>query len=202
MKKSVFKSNPKQKLSDPSTWVDQHADAMYRYAILQVRDPRIAEELVQETFLSALQAQNSFQGRASERSWLIGILKHKIIDHIRKSSRERSVEDIEALTNEADKLFDESGRWKPELAPSDWNLDAKSLLEQKEFWEVLKSCLSALSGRAADAFTLREIEELKSEEVCKVLNITPTNLWVLLHRARLQLRRCLEVKWFNKQEGR
>jgi len=199
MKKQEIKNT--RKLSDPEKWVDTHGNALYRYALLELRDPQSAEEVVQETFLSALQARDRFEGRSSERSWLIGILKHKIVDLIRKRVRERPYQNIETLSDEMEKLFDEKGHWKSDQIPSDWALNAKALLEQKEFWEVLKSCLSKLPQRTADAFTLREIEELKGEEVCKVLDITSTNLWVLIHRARIQLRRCLEINWFNRKKG-
>ena len=202
MKKIPGNPNSASKISNPESWVDQHGDALFRYAILQLRDPRVAEEVVQETFVSALQAKDRFEGRSTERSWLIGILKHKIIDHIRKSYRERPVENLDVLQDEVENLFDDAGHWKKDQMPGQWGVNAKSLLEQKEFWEILRGCLSNLPQRAADAFSLREIEEMKSDQVCKVLNITPTNLWVLLHRARIQLRRCLELKWFNQKERR
>ncbi len=193
----------KNSLSNPSEWVDKHGDALYRYALLQLRNQKTAEEVVQETFVSALQSKDRFEGRSNERSWFIGILKHKIIDHIRKSYRERAAENLDVLGDELETMFDpETGHWRKDTAPTEWNLNADQLLEKKEFWEVLRSCLANLPQKAADAFSLKEIEEMKTEEICKVLNITPTNLWVMLHRARMQLRRCLEVKWFNKKEGR
>lgn len=188
-------------LSDPATWVDQHGDYLYRNALLRIQNEDLAEELVQETFLAALNARSRFSGRSSERTWLVGILKHKIVDHFRKDSREHPIEEIGQLPCEAERPFAEEGQSKGHwrvadgMGPMDWGATPSAILEQKEFWEILNACLSALPSRLAHSFTLREIEGLSSQEVCKVLNITATNLWVMLHRCRMQLRRCIEMKW-------
>jgi len=184
--------------TDPATWVDRHGDSLYRFALSRVRDPAVAEEVVQETFVSALQARGRFSGQSSERTWLVGILKHKIIDHFRRQRREQPVEDVEALTDELDALFDASGHWKMHegAGPIEWGTDAETLLAQQEFLEVLERCLMKLPQRLAQAFSLRELEELTTKEICQALQISPTNLWVILHRARRQLRQCLEVNWF------
>lgn len=185
---------------DPDRWVDEHGDCLFRYALLRVRDDSVAEDLVQETFLAGLKAAERFAGQSSERSWLVGILKHKIIDHIRKSCRERPVERLDELPKNLAEQFDEINHWRVDdgFGPKDWGPDAAQACEQKEFWGVLDGCLSKLPARMAQAFMLREMEDAGSEEVCKALAITPTNLWVLLHRARMQLRQCLETNWFVK----
>jgi RNA polymerase sigma-70 factor (ECF subfamily) len=186
-------------LSDPEHWVDEHGDYLYRYALFRLHDAQLAEDMVQETFLAALHAQERFSGRSSEKTWLVGILKHKIADHIRKVSRERSFGDTESSIDIEEDLFDEAGKWK--IAPTAWDTDPSSTLENKEFWEVLKRCLSDLPDRLSDAFSLREMDGLSTKEICKLLNVSATNLWVMLHRARMRLRRCLELNWFEHTEG-
>lgn len=183
---------------DPEAWVEAHGDALYRFALLRLRDPRLAEEIVQETFLAALQSRDRFLGQSSERSWLIGILKHKVIDHFRKNSRERPADDIGSSEDDPEGAFDGNGHWKrDETGPAEWAADPDLLLERKEFWTAMERCLSKLPSQMASAFSLREIDEYDSREVCEVLAISASNLWVLLHRARMQLRKCLEVHYFG-----
>ena len=185
--------------SDPEKWVDLHGNALYRFALLRLRDPKLAEDAVQETLLAALQARDRFSGASSERSWLIGILKHKVIDAFRKISRESQIEDAAQFEDEMEGVFDENGHWKrDETGPAEWNADPDRLLERKEFWVALDRCLSKLPARMAHVFSLREIDDVSSEEVCAALNISASNLWVLMHRARMQLRKCLEVHFFGK----
>ena len=182
-------------MPDPETWIDQYGDYLYRYALTRLQDSAAAEDLVQETFLAALNARENFEGRSSVTTWLTGILKHKLIDHLRKESREQSVKDVESFTPRLDELFDEKGKWKTE--PSKWTVNPTELYERKEFWRILARCLTELSGRLVQAFTLRELEELSTEEICKVLNASATNVWVMLYRARMYMRRCLEINWFG-----
>lgn len=191
-----------QQPPDPSLWVDEHGDYLFKYAVFRLRDAALAEDIVQETLLAALQAYESFKGRGSERTWLVGILKHKVIDHFRRASRETPLDMNEGRSFEHDELFRSSGEWRhhwqPEHAPVEWQATPEGLLEQTEFWEVFMRCLAPLPERTANAFTLREVEGLTSEEVCEVLTISPNNLWVMLHRARMQLRHCLEINWFRR----
>jgi len=187
----------KRHVPDPETWVDQYGDYLYRFALTRIRDRAAAEDLVQETFLAALHARENFKGRSSVTTWLAGILKHKIIDHIRKESRNQPVEDVEPFVPTFDDLFDEKGKWK--IGPSKWTVSPMELYEQKEFMKILTLCLSELSGRLAQVFTLRELEELSTKEICKVFDISATNVWVMLYRARMLLRRCLEINWFGSK---
>jgi len=181
---------------DPAEWIDAYGDMLFRYALVRLRDQGLAEDVVQETFLSALASRQNFAGRSTERTWLVGILKHKIVDILRKRSRERPVDDFEALQDMGKEDFDETGRWR--VKPASWTTDSSTLYQQKEFWEVLEACLSDLPERLAAAFSLRELEEMETKELCKVLHISPTNLWVMLHRARHRLRGCLEENWFDR----
>jgi RNA polymerase sigma-70 factor (ECF subfamily) len=184
-------------LDDPATWVDEHGDALFRYALLRVRERATAEDVVQETFLAAVKSKNEFQGGSEVRTWLIGILRHKIGDHFRKNGREVQAEGTDDADPTIDNWFDKKGFWvKP---PRTWDVNPAELAERQEFWLVLQGCMDALPGRAGEAFSLRVVNDTEADEVCKVLGITTTNLWVLLHRARARLRACLEEKWFDRQ---
>jgi RNA polymerase sigma-70 factor (TIGR02943 family) len=178
---------------DPASWVKSHGDAMYRYALGRVRDPEAAQNLVQEAFVAALKGKDRFSGRSTERTWLIGILKHKVIDHFRAGAREASTEHVEDLADQTDSLFRTNGRWKN--GPSDWGRDPEAAATSLDFWRVLESCIGKLPQRQATAFSCREVDGMETAEICKNLEITETNLWVTLHRARAGLRRCLELNW-------
>ena len=185
--------------SDPEQWLDRHGDALYRYALLRLRDPELAEEIVQECLVSALASRASFAGRSAERTWLISILKRKLIDHLRRLRRERPSDDRDDLqsTDQVEAaVFDEKGLWK--TSPSAWGGDPRAHLEKREFWSVVRRCLQALPSSLAEAFLLREMDQVESREICEVLDLSPTNLWTRLHRARLSLRACLEVHWFGR----
>ncbi len=180
---------------NPETWVDHYGDYLYRFTISRVRDPSIAEDLVQETFLAALDSIKSFASRSSPKTWLTGILKHKIIDYFRRKAKEPSGDDIETSMQVLEGLFDAKGQWKVE--PVEWAANPQDLYEKQEFIKAINDCLSELSSRLASVFILREIIGETTEEICKVLDITATNCWVILYRARMYLRRCLEVGWFK-----
>ena len=181
--------------TDPSIWVDQYGDYLYGYAFSRIQDPALAEDLVQETFVAALKSHERFEGHSSERTWLTSILRHKVVDHLRKASREQPMENLDVSAASMDEHFDEKGKWK--AGPAKWKTNPTELLEQKDFLRVLSHCLSGLSGNLAKVFRLREMDGLSTDEICKVLNITATNCWVILHRARMGMRKCLEVNWFE-----
>jgi RNA polymerase sigma-70 factor, ECF subfamily len=187
----------KEAASDPThavRWLDEHGDALYAYALPRVRNPDVAEDLVQETLLAAIKAHKDFAGLSAERTWLIGILKHKLIDHLRKSARQRPLSELDAdLTEE---FFDSRGQWK--VSAPEFQGRPEALLEREEFRQVLQSCLSKLPSRIAQLFWLREAEDVGTDELCQEMGITPTNVWTMLHRARLGLRRCLGENWFGK----
>ena len=188
-------SNSDNRTLDPETWVDQYGDYLYNYTISRVHDPNVAEDLVQETFLAALRSRDNFKFRSSERTWLTGIIKNKIVDYFRRQAKERLYDDVESQTGSLDELFNQKGQW--EIKPAEWNTDPLKVYEQHQFMKVLHDCLTKLSGRMASAFILREIMGKDTKEICKILNITATNCWVILHRSRMHLRRCLEIKWFT-----
>jgi RNA polymerase sigma-70 factor (ECF subfamily) len=189
-------ADPKHSLGDPEHWVDRYGDDLFRFALARVRQEPLAEDLVQETFLAALQARSSFKGKSSPKSWLFGILKHKIIDHFRKSVREKPVDGEQLQQTSVEALFKENGSWR--IAPRKWEIDQDHILEQKQFLDVFYRCMARLPERLARLFTLREIDGLSTEELCKEMDITATNSWVMLYRARMGLRRCLETNWIEK----
>jgi RNA polymerase sigma-70 factor (ECF subfamily) len=193
-----------EQLVDPTTWVDEYGDYLLRYALSFVRDKQLAEDLVQETFLAALQSRSSFRGQSSEKTWLIGILKHKAIDHYRKTRRHSQFEDGEDA--DLQDGFVNSGKWvgfwQTGLEPRDWQFNPQRSAEQSAFRGILDGCLSQLSPRIAMAFQLREIDQRDTAEICLELNISESNLWVMLHRARLCLRRCIESHWLGRPGGR
>lgn len=192
-------------LSDPGGWVARHGDYLFRFAMKRVRDEAVAEDVVQETFLAALKARDRFAGQSTERTWLTGILKNKIIDHFRRSGREVSFE-VDDRTGAGEDNYvpsgPESGNWAPDKRPADWQLNPGDRAEQQEFWEYLNRCLDSLDHKYSLVFVLREIEEMVTEEICNVLDVTSTNLRVILYRARKQLRACLESHWLEKRKGR
>jgi len=177
--------------------LEQHRRYLLRYALLHLRDASAAEDAVQETLLAAVQGGAQYTGRSSLRTWLTGILKHKIIDHVRRAGREQPLESPveDGDGDPVDLLFAEDGHWRD--WPSHWQTPDRSL-ESKEFWGVFELCMQSMPSRTGRVFVMRELLDLTTEEICKELGITPNNCWVLLHRARLSLRECLENRWFGK----
>jgi RNA polymerase sigma-70 factor (ECF subfamily) len=189
---------------DATKWLDEHGNYLFRYAVFRLRDDNAAEDAVQETFLAALRAYGNFQGRGSERTWLVGILKHKIVDHFRRVGREAPLGEETDEAPDHHEFFDRSdgwqGHWNPNYAPTDWQATPAELIERNDFWKIFGDCLSPLPQRTASAFALREIDGLSSEEICEILSVKVNNLWVMLHRARLHLRNCLEMNWFKSEQ--
>jgi len=180
-------------LSSPASaadWLAAHGDALYRHAYARLRDAMAAEDAVQETLLAALKGHQRFAGRSSERTWLIGILNNKVVDLLRRQGRERSLSQADISEEQLEELlFAADGHWRH--PPAAWG-DPADILERESFWEALVRCLDALPPRHAQAFTLCEIDGLMGAEAGKVLGMTATNLWVVLHRVRLRLRECLD----------
>ena len=193
---SSVNSNPNS--PDPNAWLTEHGDVLFRYALSRTRDRAAAEDAVQETLLAALSAYQTFRGGSSERTWLIGILRHKIIDHVRKATREPKSTDPHSGADPATDEFTEKGKWR--AGPQSWGGNPREAFEKQEFWDVFEKCLGRLPSRTATAYTLRELDDLPSEEICEILDASATNLWTLLHRARLWLRKCLEMNWFGGDE--
>lgn len=182
---------------DSELWVERYGDMLFRFTLVRVKDAVAAEEIVQVTLLAALQSKNSFAGKSTEKSWLFGILKHKIMDHFRSLKTQRTYEI--AQDEDADpyeNAYNESGHWIS--PPRDWETNPEKAAENAELMTALADCLDGLSEKFRNIFVLKEVEGMKSEDICKEMEINPTNLWVILHRARNQLKKCLEAKHWNK----
>jgi RNA polymerase sigma-70 factor (ECF subfamily) len=185
--------------------LDPHRGYLLRVARLQLRDEALAEDVVQETLLAALSG-GGFSGRSSLRTWLTGILKHKIVDAIRRKQREPTAAsafgDIESEMDveDLDAKFTERGSWNAQ--PADWG-DPEAALNQRRFLDMMEVCLEKLPPNTARVFMMREVMELETDEICKELAINANNLWVILYRARMALRQCLEQNWFagNRRPG-
>lgn len=187
--------NPKT--LDPEEWVDEYGDYLYRYATSRLRDASAAEEVLQETFLSGIRHLEQFSGRGSQRGWLLGIMKRKIVDYIRQRSR---YDRDHSYSNESDpslRLFDEMGAWR-NVESLGASPDDK--IESRELWQVVRECLQNLPVSQADVFTLSVMEEMDAEDICCQLDITPNNYWVRMHRARLGLASCVGSRWFQETE--
>lgn len=177
-----------------NVWLNEHGDYLYRFALARLRDPQLAEDAVQETLLASIN-NNSFSGESSARTWLTAILKHKIIDIQRKRIREQPLSDLidlDASDTSMDDFFDKSGHWLEKPQALDMPED---ILEQKQFLTILSSCIDKLPAKLATIFVMRDVHESDNENICKELEITATNAWVMLYRARMGLRKCLEVNW-------
>jgi RNA polymerase sigma-70 factor, ECF subfamily len=180
----------------PEQWLDLHGDALFRYALVMGADEHRAEDLVQETLLAALKGRERFDAAASERTWLIAILRNKAIDERRRDRRQgASLDDLDPAV---EGNFTGLGKWRK--APSRWNPNPQLLLESREFWGIFRACMGALPVNIREAFVLRVLEGMSGPETCRILQISATNLWTTLFRARERLRRCLEGKWLKKED--
>jgi RNA polymerase sigma-70 factor, ECF subfamily len=189
-------------MADPTFAAQLQSQRAYllRVATLQLRDTALAEDVVQDTLVAALQGEQGFSGKSSLKTWLTGILKHKIVDTIRRKTRAPMLAsfDEECRVDDFDALFDETGHW--ENPPADWG-DPEAELSQQQFLAVMQACLEKLPPNTARVFMMREVMELETEEICTELTITSNNLWVILYRARMALRLCLEQNWFASSAG-
>lgn len=185
----------------PDKWVEMYGDYLYTFAFLRLKRSDVAEDLVQDTFLSAWNAREAFQNKASEKTWLTSILRNKIIDYFRKSSTKneliRQKDDIDGMDYFFETAGDGAGHWKGTTAPAEWKKDLNNPVEAEEFRNILQACLDKLSEKAREVFVLKMMDDLETEEVCKALDITASNYWVLIHRAKMQLRVCIEKNWSN-----
>jgi len=181
----------------PETLASLRNDLL-RFARLQLRDDATAEDAVQETMLAAIEAADKFAGQSQVKTWVFAILKHKIVDLIRKRTREPNTGsfDAEIAEDAFDALFNERQHWQPAERPSNWG-DPHETVENKQFWEVFQICLDRLPPNTSRVFMMREFLEFETEEICKELSMTASNCWVVLHRARMALRLCLEGQWFQ-----
>jgi len=179
---------------------DAHRGYLLRVARLQLRNDELAEDVVQDTLVAAIQAAAGFSGRSSVKTWLTAILRHKIVDAIRRKAAAPTFAELddECRIDDFDALFDDRGHW--ENPPAHWG-NPEGDLERRQFLDVMDFCLEKLPPNTARVFVMREVLGLESGEICKELSITPTNLWVIMYRARMALRECLQQNWFGSKSG-
>jgi RNA polymerase sigma-70 factor (ECF subfamily) len=180
-------------LLNPDQWVDNYADYLYNYTIVRVNDHIVAQDLISETFLAGLKSKKNFKGEASERTWLISILKRKIIDYYRKINSKKGKAEVHIAYRDEDS----EGDWLEENAADPFDKTAEDTMENKELGLAILECLDKLPQKQATIFKKKTIENFDTEAICKEYNITPSNLWVIIHRARKTLAECLEKNWFN-----
>jgi RNA polymerase sigma-70 factor (TIGR02943 family) len=178
-------------------WVVDYSDQLYSYCLKRVYSEDLCKDLVQEAFLAAWRNIDAYKGEASVRTWLFIILKSKLIDHFRKSSNKPIVETL--LQEHDDNLFfDQAAHWRKGMYPGQWNVDFSNGVEVSEFYKVFRACGKKLKEIQNSVFIMKYVDGLESEEICKVMGITTSNYWVLIHRAKVQLRACLEKNWIQK----
>jgi RNA polymerase sigma-70 factor (TIGR02943 family) len=175
-------------------WVNNYSDMLYGFAMQRIRDSNLAKDLVQDTFLAAWKNVEKYNGEASVKTWLFTILKNKIIDHYRKSST-RLTDELMQKEGDQDIYFDEADHWAKGSYPGNLGVDENSLVEKKEFYSIFTKCKNKLKQVQSAVFTMKYIDGLESEEICKALELSSSNYWVLIHRAKVQLRSCLEANW-------
>jgi len=185
--------------------IESHRPYLMRYALSQLRDGQLAEEAVQETLVSALESVGTFGGKSTLRTWLTSILRFKVVDLQRRAVLDRSrlaPTDFSAQADDEswlDELFDDTGHWR--TPPQAWS-DPEAAFEQRRFWEMFEKCLDRLPPAGGRVFFKREILGEDTDTICKEERITTSNCWVILHRARLALRECVEKSWFGKEAAR
>ena len=180
---------------NPDKWVKLHADFLFQYAVTRVSNQDMAKDLVQETFFSGLKGIDGFRGQAAERTWLVSILKRKIIDYYRKINSTKGKSEISMS------FFEEGenqGAWIEAQAPKSWDNFADKEIENRELRDVLNECIHKLPEKYRIVFLLKTESQYESEDICNELGISPSNLWVIIHRARVQLRKCIETNWFKR----
>lgn len=180
-------------LLNPDLWVDKYSDYLYNYTIVRVNDHIVAQDLISETFLAGLKSKKNFKGEATERTWLISILKRKIIDYYRKKNSKKGKAEVHFTYRDDDA----EGDWLEENAADPFDKNAENKMENKELGLAILECLDKLPEKQAAIFKMKTIDDFDTEAICKEYKITPSNLWVIIHRARKSMVECLEKNWFN-----
>jgi len=178
----------------PNNWVEVYADYLFNYAVVRVSDEEIAKDLIQETFIAGLNSAKNFKGQATERTWLISILKRKIIDHYRKINSKKGKAEVRIQYSNSS---DSEGDWLEEQVADPSSITENDSLENKELGLAIQSCIDQLPVNQRHVFTMKTIRGLSTEDICKEMNINPSNLWVMIHRARTALMGCLNQNWFT-----
>jgi len=181
---------PKHQL-DPNVWVDRYSDYLFNFTIVRVNDSEIAKDLISETFLAGLKSKDNFKGEASERTWLISILKRKIIDHYRRINSNKGKAEVRISYNDEES----EGDWLEERVSDPFDKTAEDTMENEELGIAIYGCLDSLNEKQATIFKMKTIDGFDTEAICNEFNITASNLWVIIHRARKAMADCLEKNW-------
>lgn len=177
----------------PETWVDRYSDYLYNYTIVRVNDHEVAQDIISDTFLAGLKSKDNFKGEATERTWLISILKRKIIDHYRRTNSNKGKAEVRINYNDTNN----EGDWLEEQVEDFSEMNAQESMENEELGLAILGCLDSINEKQAEIFKLKTIDGIDTETICNEYNITPSNLWVIIHRARKALADCLETNWFK-----
>ena len=178
-------------------WVNEHADTMFRYALRCLGEESVCKDLLQESFLAAWRNLDRYRGEASVKNWLFVILKSKIADHLRKGHSKVSMDTIRDEHND-NTFFDQQDHWRKGMYPKQWSVDFNNTVETKEFYKIFQACSKKLKELQNTVFVMKYVDDLDSEEICKTLSLSSANYWVLIHRAKVQLRACIEKNWVQK----
>lgn len=187
-------SNQEKHTLNPDKWVDLYADYLFNYTITRIDNVELAKDIVQETFFSSLKAMKNYRGDASERTWLVSILKRKIIDQYRKMNSKKGRAEIRVNFYEEG---NNKGSWLEERVPQTWGSGIENDIESRELGIAINNCVDALPSKYSTVFKMKTIQNIDTEDICNELDISSSNLWVIIHRARLQLRKCIEDSWFK-----
>lgn len=187
-------SNQEKHTLNPDKWVDLYADYLFNYTITRIDNVELAKDIVQETFFSSLKAMKNYRGDASERTWLVSILKRKIIDQYRKMNSKKGRAEIRVNFYEEG---NNKGSWLEECVPQTWGSEIENDIESRELGIAINNCVDALPVKYSTVFKMKTIQNIDTEDICNELDISSSNLWVIIHRARLQLRKCMEDSWFK-----
>lgn len=177
----------------PDKWVDEHADYLFNYAVGKVNDAEIAKDLVQETFIAGLNSAKNFKGDAAERTWLIAILKRKVIDYYRKINSKKGKAEVRIQYSDQ---TDSEGDWLEERVADPFIKGGDQEIENEELGLAIQNCIDKLPKKQSRVFTMKTIQGMSTEDICNELGINPSNLWVMVHRARTSLMGCLKQSWF------
>jgi RNA polymerase sigma-70 factor (ECF subfamily) len=184
---------------DPDSWLNSYGDYLFSYCMVRINHRETAEDLVQETLLSAFRSRDGFKGESSEATWLVAILKNKIVDYYRKKDILKETKDyLESTDGDFSKSFFDpnDGHWLRDATPQTWNAPADADMDQAEFQNVLRACVHKMPPKLVPVFIAKFFDEEDSETICKVHSISTSNYWVIIHRAKVLVRACLEKNWF------
>lgn len=176
---------------NPNRWIELYSDYLFNYTISRVNDREMAKDIIQDTFFAGLKSMKNYKGEASERTWLISILKRKIIDHYRKINSKKGQAEVRMTYN----TDENEGDWLEERVEDEGYLNAQEILENKELGDAIYDCIDKLTERQATVFKMKTILNYETEDICNELNITASNFWVIIHRARTAIAECMEKNW-------